>query len=93
MIEYRFHWRPSASSPAVQASVDLDAESKLHGAAIALREFMQRGCDIAAPLAHVDVTEAGVGPHILLVEEVLDWLKDPGQSAFVQHEGLAVLLR
>jgi hypothetical protein len=93
MTEYRFHSRPSPRAAAVKASVTLDAESRFHGAAIALREFQQRGCDLAAPLAHVDLTEAGGDTHTLLVEEVLEWLKDPGQSAFVQHENLAVLLR
>jgi len=93
MTEYHFHSRPSASSPAVKASINLDAESRFHGAAIALREFLQLGCDIAAPLAHVDLTEPGGDTHTLLVEEVLDWLKNPSQSVFVQREGLAVLLQ
>ena len=93
MTEYQFHWRPSANVPAVMPSVTLDAESRFHGAAIALREFMLRGCDIAAPLAHVDLTESGGARHVLLVEEVLDWLKEPTQSAFVQHEGLAALFQ
>jgi len=92
MIEYQFHGRMSANSPAVTASVSLSAESRFHGAALALRNFMERGCDIAAPLAHLDMTGPGGDKHILLVEEVLDWLKDPNQTAFVQHEGLAVLL-
>jgi len=53
---------------------------------------MQLGCDITAPLAHIDVTEADGGKHTLLVEEVLDWLSDPKQMPFVQREGLATLL-
>ena len=93
MTEYRFHSRQSASSPAVKASINLDAESRFHGAAMALRQFVDGGCDITAPLAHVDLTEPGGGTHTLLVEEVLDWLKDPRQSVFVQREGLAVLLQ
>ena len=79
MTEYQFHWRPSAHVPAMMPSVTLDAESS--------------GCDVAAPLAHVDLTESGGARHVLLVEEVLDWLKEPTQSAFVQHEGLAALLQ
>lgn len=93
MTEYQFHSRPQASSAAGKASINLDAESKYHGAAIALRQFMERGCDITAPLAHIDLTEPGGHTHTLLVEELLDWLKDPGQSAFVQREGLAVLMQ
>ena len=92
MTEYRFHSRQSASSPA-KTSINLDAESRFHGAAKALRQFVERGCDITAPLAHLDMTEPGGATHTLLVEEVLDWLKDPGQSVFVEREGLAVLLQ
>jgi hypothetical protein len=52
---------------------------------------MQLGCDITAPLAHVDITEPGGVKQTLLVEEVLDWLNEPKQSDFIHHEGLAVL--
>jgi hypothetical protein len=72
-------------------SVALKAESTLHGAALALRHFVQLGCDITAPLAHVDVTDADGSKHTLLVEEVRDWLSDPKQTAFVQREDLATL--
>jgi hypothetical protein len=92
MTEYQFHWWPSGTQPAPIPSVRLTAESTLHGAALALRQFIQLGCDIAAPLAHIDVTEPDGARHPLLVEEVLDWLNDPRQSAFVQREGLAGLL-
>jgi hypothetical protein len=92
MTEYQFHWWPSGTQPTPIPSVRLTAESTLHGAALALRQFMQLGCDIAAPLAHIDVTEPDGARHPLLVEEVLDWLNDPRQSAFVHREGLAVLL-
>jgi len=54
---------------------------------------MQHGCDITAPLAHVDLTGPVGVKHTLLVEEVLDWLNDPKQTAFVRNEHLADLLR
>jgi hypothetical protein len=53
---------------------------------------MQHGCDITAPLAHVDLTGPAGVKHTLLVEEVLDWLDDPKQTAFVRDEDLADLL-
>ena len=70
----------------------LDADSRLAGGALALRHFAELGCDIAAPGAHIDAKDADGGTHTLLVEEVLDWLNEPHQSAFVQREGLAALL-
>ena len=91
MSEYRLHRWPSGTQHTVTPSVKLEAESQLHGAALALRHFMQLGCDITAPLAHVDVTEPDGGSHSLLVEEVLDWLNDPKQKDFVDREGLTVL--
>jgi hypothetical protein len=51
------------------------------------------GCDLTAPLAHVDVTESSGVKHTLLVEEIREWLNDPKQTAFVHREGLAVLLQ
>ena len=92
MTEYQFHWRRSGSEPASTPSVRLEAESQLHGAALALRHFAQLGCDLSAPLAHVDMTEPGGVKQTVLVEEVLDWLNDPKQTDFIQREGLAVLL-
>jgi hypothetical protein len=92
MSEYRFHGLPHGSPLTPTPSVALKAESTFHGAALALRHFMQLGCDITAPLAHVDVTEADGSKHTLLIEEVRDWLSDPKQTAFVQHEDLAALL-
>ena len=92
MTEYQFHGRPSGTKPAPIPSVRLQAESHLHGAALALRHFVQLGCDITAPLAHVDMTEPDGGKQTLLVEEVLDWLSDPKQTDFIHREGLAVLL-
>jgi hypothetical protein len=93
MTEYRFHGRLSANPGAVTTSIGLEAASRFHGAAIALRTFMEGGCDIAAPLAHLDMTEANGDKHVLLVEEVLAWLKEPDQAGFVQHEGLTGLFR
>jgi hypothetical protein len=93
MTEYKFHGWPSGSTGSSTPSVSLQAESHLHGAAIALRHFAQLGCDIAAPLAHVDMTEPDGVKQTLLVEEVIDWLNDPAHTAFVQRESLEVLLR
>lgn len=90
MTQYRFHWSPNANNPV--PIVTLEAESHLHGAALALREFMQQGCDVAAPLAHVDVTEVDGAKQTLLVEEVLEWLQEPQQANFIDRQGLAVLL-
>jgi hypothetical protein len=92
MTEYQFHWWPSGTHPTLTPSVSLKAESPLHGAALALRHFMELGCDVTAPLAHVDMTEPDGVKHTLLVEEVLDWLNDPNQTALVHRDGLAVLL-
>ena len=92
MTEYQFHWWPSGTTASLTPSVRLQAESHLHGAALALRHFMQLGCDITAPLAHIDMTEPDGVKQTLLVEEVLDWLNDPKQTDFVHREGLAVLL-
>jgi hypothetical protein len=72
--------------------VRLRAESRFHGASLALQHFMQIGCDIGAPLAHVNITEPDGAKHTLFVEEVLDWLSDAKQTSFVQHESLAMLL-
>ena len=74
-------------------SVSLDAESMRHGAAVALRQLVELGCDVTAPHAHVDVKVADGATHTVLVEEVLEWLRAPGQAAFVEREGLDVLLR
>ena len=93
MTEYRLHgWRSGTQAPPAP-SVSLDAQSPFHGAALALRQFLQAGCDINAPLTHVDMTEPDGLKHTLLVEEVLEWLRDPKQAAFVHSEDLAALLR
>jgi hypothetical protein len=88
MTEYQFHAWPSGTIP----SVRLQAESPFHGAALALRHFKRAGCDIIAPGAHLDMIDADGGKQMLLVEEVLDWLGDPKQSAFIHREDLADLL-
>jgi len=90
MTEYKFH--SSSAKGAPTPSVRLEADSPLHGAAVALRQFIELGCDIGAPLAHVDVTEPDGAKHTLLVDEVLDWLSDPARADFIHREGLAVLL-
>jgi len=91
MTEYQFHWWPLGTKPALTSSVRLQAESRLHGAALALRHFKQVGCDISAPLAHVDITNVDGVKQTLIVDEILEWLKDPKQSDFIHREGLAVL--
>jgi hypothetical protein len=92
MTEYQYHWWPSgARGAALTPSVKLQADSHLHGAALALRHFKQLGCDIAAPLAHVDMSEPDGARQTLLVEEVLDWLNDPRQTEFMHRENLASL--
>jgi hypothetical protein len=93
MTEYQFHWGPPGTREKRTSSVTLEAQSTLHGAALALRHFMDLGCDISAPLAHVDVTDPVGGTHPVLVEEVLDWLREPEQTAFVQGARLASLLQ
>ena len=92
MTEYLFHWFRRGAPGPLPPSIKLQAESHLHGAALALRQFVELGCDITAPLAHVDMTESNGVKQTLLVEEVLDWLKQPTQVEFVHREGLAVLL-
>jgi len=91
MTEYLFHWLPAGTERVRVPDVRLTADSRLHGAALALRHFKQVGCDITTPLAHVDITDSDGDSHTLLVEEVLDWLSDPKQAAFVRCEGLDVL--
>jgi hypothetical protein len=90
--EYRFHRPPTGGQPGPAPSVTLEAESHLHGAALALQHFRQLGCDISVPLAHLDLTSADGVTHTLLVDEVVNWLSDPKQMVFVQHEHLADLL-
>jgi hypothetical protein len=92
MTEYQFHWWPSGTMPALAPAITLQADSHLHGAALALRHFMQLGFDITAPLAHVDMTEPNGVKQTLLVEEVLDWLNEPNQRDFIHREGLTMLL-
>jgi hypothetical protein len=91
MTEYRFHWRPSGATRIATPAITLQAESHLHGAALALRQFVELGCDITAPLAHVDMTDSDGARQTLLVEEVLDWLNQPKQVEFIDREGLAGL--
>ena len=88
MIEYQFHWMTRSGSPAPSPGVKVAAQSDRHGAALALRTFRQRGCDLSAPLAHLDLTEDSGLHRVLLVDEILEWLKQPSQAAFVEREGL-----
>jgi hypothetical protein len=93
MIEYQCHWWPSGAQPKLTQGVAFAAQSRLHGAALALRHFIDAGCDISAPAAHIDMTDGDGTKHLVLVDEVVDRLKEPGQAAFVQQEHLARLLR
>jgi hypothetical protein len=92
MTQYQFHWWPSEFQRTLIPSLTLKAESQFHGAALALSHFVELGCDIAAPLAHIDLSESDGTKHTLLVEEVLDWLHDANQAAFVAREGLTALV-
>ena len=89
MTDYRVHWwPPSRTIPHVAFA----AQSAHHGAALALQRFMAMGYDLGAPGAHVDFTDAGGNTHTLLVDEVLDWLKEPQQTGFVEREHLKPLV-
>ena len=93
MTEYRFHSWPPAKEAKLAPTVALDAQSRLHGAALALRAFVELGCDIGGAGAHLDVSDPDGVKHTLLVEEVLDWLTDREQTAFVASHRLASLLQ
>jgi len=89
MTDYRFHsWPPSSTVPHAAFA----APSVHHGAALALRQFVTQGCDLGAPGAHLDFTDADGNSHTLLVEEVLAWLEDPQQAGLVEREDLASLM-
>jgi len=94
-MEYRFHTAPSRETLAAKPAsphVTLEAETLRHGAALALLDFVRMGCEVDAPLAHVDVTDAAGTVKTLLVEEILDWLTQPAQRDFVEREGLEFLI-
>jgi hypothetical protein len=91
MTEYVFHRPPASLERWVVPDSRLTVDSRLYGAALALRHFKELGCDLSTPLAHVDITEPDGTSHTLLVEEVLEWLSDPKQAALVRREGLDVL--
>ena len=89
MTDYRFHWWPPSLAIPHAA---LEAPSTHHGAALALRQFVALGCDLGAPGAHLDFTDAEGNTHTLLVDEVVAWLKEPQQAGFVERERLASLV-
>ncbi|HEX7140384.1 MAG TPA: hypothetical protein VF219_21215 [Vicinamibacterales bacterium] len=91
MTQYQLHWWPSGAQRSSSETVRLSAESTIRGAALALRHFSQAGCDIHTPEAHLDIIEPDGSRRMLLVEEVLDWLHEPQQVAFVNDEGLEKL--
>ena len=92
MADYTFHWWPAKDRSVSTPHVTLGAQSHLHGAALALRQFVSLGCDLGAPLAHIDMIEPGGASQTLLVDEVLEWLQRPEQRAFVEREQLRDLL-
>jgi hypothetical protein len=92
MTEYVFHWWPSAETHASGDRVSLRATSDFHGAALALRYFAARGCDITDPFAHIDMTGPDGARRTLLVDEVLNWLQAPEHAEFIKREALAALL-
>jgi hypothetical protein len=93
MTTYRFHWWPLGEKARLTPGMDVEAQSPRHGAALALQRFVESGCDIGAPGAHLDVTDPDGSKRTVLVEEVLDWLNDDEQAAFVRSHGLAPLLQ
>jgi hypothetical protein len=93
MAEYRLHWMTREKQSRVSEAVTLEADTARHGAALALRHFMQHGCEITTPLAHLDVTEPSGRRHTLLVDEVIEWLHDSQQAQFVENEHLGVLFQ
>ena len=91
MTEFRLHvWSRGPSDRMPTATYD--AQSNIHGAALALREFARLGYDISLPGAHVDVKETNGRTHTIMISEVLDWLHQPEQVDFVAAEHLAPLL-
>jgi hypothetical protein len=93
MTEYRFHWLVRGSQANLTPSIVLDAPTRLHGAALALGRFLDQGCDMGAPGAHIDATESDQTKHTILVEELFEWLRRPEQADFVERERLATLLQ
>jgi hypothetical protein len=62
--------------PDLTLSARRRSQSPRHGAALALQRLVELGCDVNAVGAHLDITEADGVKHTVLVEEVVDWLKD-----------------
>ena len=93
MTDYRFHWWHPRVQTDVAPSVALEAQTTLHGAALALLQFVAQGCDMGAAGAHIDVTDSDGAKHTILVDELFDWLKRPEQADFVERQGLATLLQ
>jgi hypothetical protein len=91
--EYRCHWWPTGAQPVLTPSVTVDARSTREGAALALRQLLQLGCELNAPHAHLDLIGLDGARHTVLVEELIDWLRAPEQATFVAREGLDELLR
>jgi hypothetical protein len=89
--EFRLHvW---SNTPGLQSpTISLDADTNLHGAALALREFTRRGCDVSPFGAHIDMKDTRGRTHTVLVSEVIDWLRLPAQGDFVAKEELTALL-
>jgi hypothetical protein len=87
---FRLHlWSRAPGNRIPTATVD--AQSNLHGAALALREFTQLGHDITVPGAHIDIEETNGPTHTMMMSEVLDWLRQPEQTEFVEEQNLGYL--
>ena len=93
MTEYRFRWWPARKQADLTPSIAFEAPSPQHGVALALQRFVELGCDVNAVGAHIDVIDGDGARHTVLIEEVLDWLKDSQQVDFVERHGLAPLIR
>ena len=71
---------------------EVEAESDLHAAALAVRHFVRLGWQPGSQRATLDVEAETQGPQTLSVASVLRWLKREGEgSSFARAEGLEFL--
>ena len=70
---------------------DVEAQTDLHAAALAIRHFVRLGTRVPQ-MATLDVGGPNQGPQTLSVESVLRWLRRDGEGlAFAKEEGLDFL--
>jgi len=71
---------------------EVEAQSDLHAAALAVRHFVRLGWKPASQTATLDVEAENQGPQTLSVASVLRWLRREGEgSSFAREEGLEFL--